>query len=568
KTEEQPAKVSSRQTQCGTSDCTVSQVVLLPLGRPRLIPIDGSRATLSSAKWNFGNSSDKFRKSLFKHTLAPTHLPLPLPRVPRSSASPPSLFSTSTTLSCPVLVAPSTPPTYLESRFTQALPGSTHPPLRLQEKVENCDYKDFPGIPPPPGVSPRFLLTWEGVRNREKEDGDERSAEQPWTGARKRQARHRNPGLPLRWTNFSLRANFAFDKTAHFTFRTSASFGVEIAFRDNEQRRKKKLKQNSGYESFDEAEDKVEETKECCSALPCLSPAQNWKQLTNSEETAERKRNVQAKTREIKKMKNSKWKTAALFPKADEKGRVGPEEEGGENGAFNVADKSVTFENAKHSPWVATKSSMVKSVEAIVVGEGDVCGVVQQQSQHVIPFLRDRVVKRITVDNEWNRTIHLDSLQNWINASASFGFGGYDSNDTYELQPVIGLVEDDELTNESFKTSARRKANLDFKCRCHSKSEEQSFNVTDEYNVAKQLLSPLCRHALHTGAQPTLISRCAIEKIIESESRPPSVQPEKRRWAVNCYTGTRSVRFLHGGIACPSERYYRSRIMGDTLIRR
>lgn len=36
---------------------------------------------------------------------------------------------------------------------------------------------------------------------------------------------------------------------------------------------------------------------------------------------------------------------------------------------------------------------MVQSVEAIVVREGDVCGVVQQQSQHVIPFLRDRVVK-------------------------------------------------------------------------------------------------------------------------------------------------------------------------------
>ena len=46
------------------------------------------------------------------------------------------------------------------------LPGSTHPPLRLQEKVENCDYKDFPGIPSPPAppsspppVSPHFLLT-------------------------------------------------------------------------------------------------------------------------------------------------------------------------------------------------------------------------------------------------------------------------------------------------------------------------------------------------------------------------------------------------------------------------
>ena len=33
----------------------------------------------------------------------------------------------------------------------------------------------------------------------------------------------RNPGLPLRWTNFSLRANFAFDKTPHFAFRASVS---------------------------------------------------------------------------------------------------------------------------------------------------------------------------------------------------------------------------------------------------------------------------------------------------------------------------------------------------------
>jgi hypothetical protein len=38
---------------------------------------------------------------------------------------------------------------------------------------------------------------------------------------------------------------------------------------------------NSGYESFDGAEDKVKETKECCSALPFRSPAQNWKQLSN-----------------------------------------------------------------------------------------------------------------------------------------------------------------------------------------------------------------------------------------------------------------------------------------------
>lgn len=28
------------------------------------------------------------------------------------------------------------------------LSGTTHPPPRLQEKVENCDYKDFPDTPP------------------------------------------------------------------------------------------------------------------------------------------------------------------------------------------------------------------------------------------------------------------------------------------------------------------------------------------------------------------------------------------------------------------------------------
>lgn len=46
-----------------------------------------------------------------------------------------------------------------------------------------------------------------------------------------------------------------------------------------------------------------------------------------------------------------------------------------------------------YSPWVSTKSGVVQSVESVVVREGDVCGVVQQQSQDVIPFLRDRIVK-------------------------------------------------------------------------------------------------------------------------------------------------------------------------------
>ncbi|EGI65923.1 hypothetical protein G5I_05511 [Acromyrmex echinatior] len=410
KTEKQPAKVSSRQTQCGTSGCTVSQVVLLPLGRLRLIPIDGSRATPSSGKWNFeigeNDSTDKEETARGRNeTKSSSGQVVPAKQNLHASRS----RTTPTPTPTPTPTSTPTP-----TRMSTGMDG-----IAQRDRAKVCfslrrDGQDCRRL-----IRTRGKMEWKGEREepgREKEDGDERGAEKPWTRARKRQARHRNPGLPLRWTNFSLRVNFAFDKMAHFTFRTFASSGVEIAFRDNEQ-----------------------------------------------------------------------WKTAALFPKADEKGRVGPEEGRGENGAFSVADKSVTSENAKHSPWVATKSSMVKSVEAIVVGEGDVCGVVQQQSQHVIPFLRDRIVKRITVDNEWNRTIHLDSLQNWINASASFGSGGYDSNDTYELQPVVGLVEDDELTNESFKTSARRKANLDFKCCCHSKSEEQSFNVTDEYNVAKHL---------------------------------------------------------------------------------
>ncbi|EZA53623.1 hypothetical protein X777_06887 [Ooceraea biroi] len=87
--------------------------------------------------------------------------------------------------------------------------------------------------------------------------------------------RRRNPGLPLRWTNFSLRVNFAFDKTAHFTFRTSASPGTEIASRDNEQKRNARAKVRSS-----KSEERREEQKKRWKA-PALFPKagkelQNW----------------------------------------------------------------------------------------------------------------------------------------------------------------------------------------------------------------------------------------------------------------------------------------------------
>ncbi|KAG7208695.1 hypothetical protein KM043_014898 [Ampulex compressa] len=49
----------------------------------------------------------------------------------------------------------------------------------------------------------------------------------------------------------------------------------------DESREGEKVEGNSRYESFDRAEDKVEETKECRSPLPFRGPAQNWKQLSN-----------------------------------------------------------------------------------------------------------------------------------------------------------------------------------------------------------------------------------------------------------------------------------------------
>lgn len=73
----------------------------------------------------------------------------------------PSLFSTSTLARSSSLHLPHP----LTWNLDSPLPGTTHPPLRLQEKVENCDYKDFPGAASPPNAPPRFLLTSSFLRS-------------------------------------------------------------------------------------------------------------------------------------------------------------------------------------------------------------------------------------------------------------------------------------------------------------------------------------------------------------------------------------------------------------------
>ena len=45
-------------------------------------------------------------------------------------------------------------------------------------------------------------------------------------------------------------------------------------------------------------------------------------------------------------------------------------------------------------PWISAERRVVEGVEAIVVGEGDVSRMVQQQRQHVIALLGYGVVER------------------------------------------------------------------------------------------------------------------------------------------------------------------------------
>ena len=44
-------------------------------------------------------------------------------------------------------------------------------------------------------------------------------------------------------------------------------------------------------------------------------------------------------------------------------------------------------------PWVTPEGGVVEGIEPVVVGDHDVRVVVEQQGQHVVPFLGDRVVQ-------------------------------------------------------------------------------------------------------------------------------------------------------------------------------
>lgn len=45
-------------------------------------------------------------------------------------------------------------------------------------------------------------------------------------------------------------------------------------------------------------------------------------------------------------------------------------------------------------PGISPKSRVVEGVETVVVGEGDVGTVVQEECQHIVAFFRNGIVKR------------------------------------------------------------------------------------------------------------------------------------------------------------------------------
>lgn len=45
-------------------------------------------------------------------------------------------------------------------------------------------------------------------------------------------------------------------------------------------------------------------------------------------------------------------------------------------------------------PWISAEGRVVERVEAVVVGDHDVCVLVEEQGKHVVALLGDGVVKR------------------------------------------------------------------------------------------------------------------------------------------------------------------------------
>lgn len=87
-------------------------------------------------------SSTPLHRPIYPYHLPSFPFPLRCVFAPLSPYSLPAPLSLSCLSSSLYLPHPST------WNLDSPLPGTTHPPLRPQEKVENCDYKDFPGTPP------------------------------------------------------------------------------------------------------------------------------------------------------------------------------------------------------------------------------------------------------------------------------------------------------------------------------------------------------------------------------------------------------------------------------------
>ena len=64
--------------------------------------------------------------------------------------------------------------------------------------------------------------------------------------------------------------------------------------------------------------------------------------------------------------------------------------------------------HAYDKPWIATQSGVVQRVEAVIVCDGQVCMVFQEQGNHVIPLLADGVV-------EWGIPLRILNTRHKIN---------------------------------------------------------------------------------------------------------------------------------------------------------